>query len=55
MAIINHSSASASLISGLQGALHATHSNSTKSGLLHVIAFPGENQFDPKEVGNGCK
>lgn len=53
MAIINHSGTS--LISGLWGALHATHSNSTKSGPLHVIAFPGENQFDPQEVGNGCK
>lgn len=40
MGIINHSSAS--VISGLQDALRATHSNSTKSGLLHVIAFLGE-------------
>lgn len=53
MGIINHSSTS--LISGLWDAPHATHSNSTKSGLLHIIAFPGENQFDPKEVGKECR
>lgn len=53
MGIINHSSTS--MIPGLWDALHATHSNSTKSGLLRLIAFLGENQFDPKEVGEECR
>jgi hypothetical protein len=53
MGILNHSNIA--LISGLWGALHATHSNSTKSGVLHLIAFPGENQLGPKQAGKECR
>lgn len=51
--IINHSSTS--VISGLWAALPEAHRNSTKSGLLHITAFLGENQFDRKEVGKECR
>lgn len=38
------------MISGLWDALYTTHSNSTKSGVLHIIASLGENQFDSKRL-----